>query len=185
MRGQIWTPIDNEAGFAREDAIEPCRQGGLARLGWTLAIGFEIAIEPPDQCANFALRLTLLIGEGVELVNEALGMDPAQAVLADIELTGVVTDDDGVGQKVMGFDAAPQGAFGGDRDRIGGDFERRDAEPIEMCGPGCVIGEELVRVLGHGPRRGSRSGRRSTDAPVVAWKSGCRTTATASAAAAS
>src|SRR3984893_13751666 len=48
----------------------------------------------------------------------------------------------------MGFDAAPQGAFGGDRNRIGGDLERRDAEPIEMRGPGCMIGEETVRVLG-------------------------------------
>jgi hypothetical protein len=37
--------------------------------------------------------------EGVEFVNQALSMDPAQAVLADIELPGVVTDDDGVGHK--------------------------------------------------------------------------------------
>src|SRR6266851_4689603 len=133
----------DEPGLAREDAVEPCPQGGLAPADGMLAIGFEIAIEPPDQCTNFALRLTLLVGEGVELVDEALGMDPAQAVLADIELTGVVTGpreggDDGVGQKVMGFDAAPQGAFGGDRDRIGvrpppsrgQALEGRDAELI-------------------------------------------------------
>src|SRR5258707_3406410 len=96
----------DEPGLAREDAVEPCPQGGLAPADGMLAIGFEIAIEPPDQCTNFALRLTLLVGEGVELVDEALGMDPAQAVLADIKLTGVVTDDDGVGQKAMGLDAA-------------------------------------------------------------------------------
>jgi hypothetical protein len=41
----------------------------------------------------------LLIREGVEPVDEPLGMDPAQAVLADIELTGIVADDDGVGQE--------------------------------------------------------------------------------------
>src|SRR5450755_2069243 len=101
----------DEPGLAREDAIEPCPQGGLAPADGMLAIGFEIAIEPPDQCTNFALRLALLIGEGVELVNKALGMDPAQAVLADIELTGIVADDDGVGQEAMRLDTAPQGAL--------------------------------------------------------------------------
>jgi hypothetical protein len=38
-------------------------------------------------------RQVLLIGEGIELVNETVGMDPAQAMLADIELTSIVTDD--------------------------------------------------------------------------------------------
>jgi hypothetical protein len=44
-------------------------------------------------------------------VNKALGMDPAQAVLADIELTGIVADDDGVGQEAMRLDTAPQGVL--------------------------------------------------------------------------
>ncbi len=73
-----------------------------------LTIGFEVAIEPPDQRARSALGRTLRIGEGIELVNEALGMDPAQAVRADVELPGVVTDDDGVGQEAMRLDAAPK-----------------------------------------------------------------------------
>jgi hypothetical protein len=30
-----------------------------------------------------------LLREGVELVNQALGMNPAQAMLADLELPGV------------------------------------------------------------------------------------------------
>jgi len=72
-------------------------QGGPARLGRMLAIGFEIAIEPPDQCTGSALGQALLIGKGVELVNQALGMNPAQGMLTDIELTGVITDDHGVG----------------------------------------------------------------------------------------
>ena len=55
-----------------------------------LAIGFEIAIEPPDQRARSALSLALFIREGVELVNEALGMDPAQAMRADVELPGAL-----------------------------------------------------------------------------------------------
>ena len=62
----------DEAGLAREDAVEPCPQGGLALRGRMLAIGFEIAIEPPDQRARSALSLALFIREGVELVNEAL-----------------------------------------------------------------------------------------------------------------
>jgi hypothetical protein len=43
---------------------------------------------------------------------------------------------------------ASKGALwlGGDRDRIGIDFESRDAEPVEMRDPGC--GEKPVRVLG-------------------------------------
>jgi hypothetical protein len=31
-------------------------------------------------------------------------------MLAEVELTGVITDDDGIGQKAMRLDAAPQGA---------------------------------------------------------------------------
>ena len=98
-----------------------------------LAIGFEIAIEPPDQRARSALSLALFIREGVELVNEALGMDPAQAMRADVELPGVIADDDGVGQEAMRLDAAPQGALGGDHDRIGVDLESRDAEAVEIA----------------------------------------------------
>ena len=98
-----------------------------------LAIGFEGAIELPDKRTDAALGDALLMREGVEFVNQALSMDPAQAVLADIELPGVVTDDDGVGHKAMRLDAAPQSALGGDHDGIGASpargqaFERRDA----------------------------------------------------------
>jgi hypothetical protein len=60
--------------------------------------------------ADTALGGALLMREGVELVNEALGMDPAQAVLADIELTGVVADDNGVGQKAVRLVGQRQGA---------------------------------------------------------------------------
>src|SRR5712691_3800631 len=118
----------DEAGLTHEDAVEPRPQGGLALPGRMLAIGLEIAIEPPDQCAGSALGHALLIGEGVELVNQALGMDPAQAVPADIELTGVVTDNNGVGEKTVRLDAAPQGALGGDQHRIGAHLESADTE---------------------------------------------------------
>jgi hypothetical protein len=67
----------DEARLAREDAIKACPQSGLALAGGMLAIGLEIAIEPPDQCPYAMLGDALLIREGVELVNEALSMDPA------------------------------------------------------------------------------------------------------------
>ena len=53
-------------------------------------------IEPPDQAAQPLLRGAVLVGEGVELVDQPLGMDPAQGMAADIELAGIVADDDGI-----------------------------------------------------------------------------------------
>ena len=81
----------DEAGLAREDAIEPRPHCGLALFGGSATIGLEFTIEVPDQLADSGLGSAVLVGEGVELVNQALGMNPAQAMLADIELTGVVT----------------------------------------------------------------------------------------------
>jgi hypothetical protein len=42
-----------------------------------VAVGLEIGVEPPDQRAHALLSGVLLVGEGVELVDQALGMDPA------------------------------------------------------------------------------------------------------------
>jgi hypothetical protein len=67
--------------------------------------------------------------------------------LADIELTGIVADDDGVGQKAVRLDATPQGALGGDHNGIGIDRESRDAELVEMGSPGSLIGEGFARVF--------------------------------------
>ena len=82
------------------------------------------------------------------LAYEPLGMNPAQAMLADVELTGVVADDDGIGQKAMRLDAAPQGSLGGHHDGIGIDLESRNAKPVEMRGPGSLIGEDPVGMFG-------------------------------------
>lgn len=57
------------------------------------------------------------VGEGVELVNQPLGMDPAQTVATDIELAGIVANDHGLLEEAMGLDAAPQCPFGGDQHR--------------------------------------------------------------------
>jgi len=73
------------------------------------APGFEAAVELPDQAADAALRGALGFGERIELVNQAFAMNPAQTMKTDIELAGVVADDDRVGEKAMRLDAAPQG----------------------------------------------------------------------------
>jgi hypothetical protein len=82
VRGLAATIEGDESGLAREDAVEACPQGSSALPARILAIGFEVAIERPDQFTNAGLRFALLIGEGIECVNETLGMNPAQAMLA-------------------------------------------------------------------------------------------------------
>ncbi len=79
-----------KAGAAFEDAIKAGAQGGLAQWCGIAAIGFEIAIEPPDQMAQPLLGGAVLVGEGVELVHQPLGVDPAQRMPAEIELAGIV-----------------------------------------------------------------------------------------------
>ena len=44
----------------------------------------------------------------------------AQGVAPDLELAGIVAHDHGVGEQAVGLDAAPQGAFGGQPDRVRG-----------------------------------------------------------------
>src|SRR5215468_10514390 len=94
-----------------------------------------------------ALGGAVFVGECVELVNEAFRVNPAQGVQADIELTCVIANDHGVGEKAMGFDASPQRTFGGDQYRIGSDIEGRDAEPVEMGVPGGLVGEISVGMI--------------------------------------
>src|SRR6267154_661606 len=74
----------DKAGAAFEDAIKAGAQGGLAQWCRIAAIGFEIAIEPPDQMAQSLLGGAVLVGEGVELVHQPLGVDPAQRMPAEI-----------------------------------------------------------------------------------------------------
>ena len=70
----------------------------------------------------------------------------AQRVLADVELPGVVADDDGLVQEaVLGY-GAPQRAFGGDADRVRGHRHPGEAEMLEKAQPGRLIGELPLRV---------------------------------------
>ena len=63
--------------------------------------GLETAVERPDEGADAALGGALGVGERVEFVDQSFGMNPAQAMRADIELAGVVADDHGVGEQAM------------------------------------------------------------------------------------
>ena len=116
------------------------------------APSLETAVEPPDEGADAGLRGALGVGERIEFVDQAFGVDPAQAMLADIELAGVVADDHGVGEQAMRLDAAPQSALGGDQHGIGMDLQGGDAEPLQMSVPGRAIGEDAILDVCSGGR---------------------------------
>src|ERR1700692_2310723 len=137
----------DEAGLALEDAVEPSPQCCLALFGGAATIGLEMTFEVPDQLARVGRGGAILVGEGVQLVNQTLGMNPTQAVLADIELTGVVADDHGVGEEAVRLDAAPQRRLGGDHHGVWIDLEGRDTERFEVGVPGVVTGKAAVGML--------------------------------------
>ena len=62
-------------------------------------------------------------------------MHPAQRVTADVELAGVIADDDRIGQQPMVRHAAPQRPLGGDPDRVGMHLESRDPDALQMGRP--------------------------------------------------
>ena len=97
----------DEAGALAKDVVEPSAE--LAAPAWCRAdaVVFQIGIELPDQPANALLSGPLVVGERVELVHQPLGMDPAQRMLTDSELAGVVADNHRVTEKSVRLDAAP------------------------------------------------------------------------------
>src|SRR5271165_6189716 len=102
-----------KAGGAQEDAVEARPHFAAAARRRCQAIGLEVGVVPPDQPADMLLGGALLVGERLQLVHQALGMDPAQAMLADIELPGVVADDDRLVQEPVVGHGTPQRALGG------------------------------------------------------------------------
>jgi hypothetical protein len=96
----------------------------------------------------------LRVGEGLQLMHQALGVDPAQRVRADVELPGVVVDDDRLAQETMRGDGALQRTFGGDAGRVRGHLRPGEAELLEMALPGRRGGELRLRLqlLDHRPR---------------------------------
>src|SRR5690349_18447720 len=104
----------DEAGAAAEDAVEAGAELVAAARRRVGAVGFQVCVVCPDQRSDALLRGTLLVGEGVELVDQPLGMHPAQRVLTDGELASIVADNHGVTQKLVRLDAAPECSLGGD-----------------------------------------------------------------------
>lgn len=103
-----------EPGAAREDAI-----GTGSHLAASLgrrrgAERLEIGVEPPDQRADALLCGAMKGGERVEPMHQPFGMHPAQRVLTDVELTGIIADNHRLAQEAVVRHATPQRAFGGD-----------------------------------------------------------------------
>jgi len=98
------------------------------------------------------------IGEGVQLVHQPFRMDPAQRVLADRELSGIIAQHHGITQEVMRVDAAPDGAFGGDLYGVGRCGQGGEAEPFEMRRPGGLIGERGFRLFRQAGNQGGGQG---------------------------
>ena len=57
--------------------------------------------------AHPLLCRALLLGEGVQLVNEPLGMYPTQRMVADIELPRIIAEDDSIVHEAVRPEAAP------------------------------------------------------------------------------
>ena len=103
-------PVEGRvSGSAFEDAVEAGSQFDRAlRVGGELE-HLALTIEPPDHQPR---AFDGAAGHW-SLVDEALGVDPAQGVVADAELSGVVGKDDGAGEPILSADRAPQRGFAG------------------------------------------------------------------------
>jgi len=108
-----------KTGLSFENAVEAGFECCFAPEIGSKAICLEIGVKPPDQGADPFLGPPRRIGKGVELMNEPFGMNPAERVFPDIELPGIVGQDDRAVEEAVGHDGSPQRAFGGDADRVG------------------------------------------------------------------
>src|SRR5260221_3916252 len=97
-------------------ASSPTRpsRGNPSQISWRSCSRFDFlffilgrfgVISPASQAPGLAAQDKIAL----QILN------PAQAMLADIELPGVVADDHAVAQETVGLNAAPQRAFGGDQ----------------------------------------------------------------------
>src|SRR4051812_43096972 len=138
----------HEPGASAEDPVEPRPQ-----LAASLPIrrppeGFQVGVKPPDQGPHELLCRVLPVGEGVELVYQPLGMDPAGRMPVEREPAGVVGQDHRVGQQAMPLDAAPHRALGGDLDRIGRHRQSSGPELLEVAPPRRLVREVLDGMRG-------------------------------------
>src|SRR5512134_2898276 len=75
-----------KTGAPAEDPVEPCPQRHSLVPIRRAPVGLQVGIEPPDQGAQELLGGVLPLREGIELMDQPLGMDPTQSVLVDCEL---------------------------------------------------------------------------------------------------
>jgi len=79
-------------------------------------------------------------------MHQPFRMDPAQGMLADVELSCIVAQHHGVAQETVCMDAAPLSPLGGNlhrvlNDRQAGLFGRDDAKPVQMGLPRRLVNE--------------------------------------------
>jgi hypothetical protein len=99
-----------KAGDPGENAIETLPQRRSADGGRIILVKLQVGVEPPDQLALQRDLTMLLVGHADDPAEMALGVDPTQGVLENVELTGIIGDDHRVGQ---------QGDDGSDHGRLG------------------------------------------------------------------
>ena len=72
-------PVEcDEARATTEDTIEAGAKLTAAAWRRVGAVGFQVGVEVPDQRARMLLGGALLIGEGIELMHQPLGMHPTK-----------------------------------------------------------------------------------------------------------
>jgi len=139
----------------------PGRGRGIA------AIGLEVGVQPPDAGLDALFGLALPFREGVQLVHQPFRVNPAQGVTADIELAGIVAEDDRLVAKAALHETTPQRAFAGDARRIGMGRARGDREGFQMGRPRFRVGEMpplMLMLAARSPAPGA-GGRACTPAP--------------------
>ena len=92
-------------------------------------------------------------------MNEALGVNPTQRMVADAKLAGVVGDDDGLSEQALGFDRPRERRFAGHPHRIGRHPQVGDAERAQVAHPLLMqiegerrmageVGDDILRQIG-------------------------------------
>jgi hypothetical protein len=127
-----------------DEACAPLKDAIEARPHFTAStprrrepVGLQVGVEPPDQPADMLLGDMLLVSERLQFVHQALGVDPTESVLADVELPRVVADHHRLAQEPMCIDRPPQRPLGGDAYRIRRHCQTGNAEALKMRVQAC------------------------------------------------
>ena len=96
----------------------------------------------------------MLVGERSQFMHQPFRADPTQRMSADVELPGIVTQHDGVAQKFVCLNAAPQSTLGGDPDRLSKTFNALKPNRSRCA---CQAVWSLNRVSGPAFQTGDRS----------------------------